>query len=147
MFDLSPARLVATLAALAALAVAISACGSDSSGAAGSSGAAKSDAAAVLVTRACGREVIVERTDVRAGQTAMQALRRVADVEAASGGKFVTAIEGVGQDAKKKLAWLFYVNGDMAEKGAAEIKLSPGDVEWWDLHEWTRTCPVPPDAR
>ena len=147
MFDLFPARLVATLSPLVVLAVAISACASSSKDGTDSAGTARTDAAAVLVTRGCGRAVVVPRTDVRAGETAMQALRRVADVDAGSGGKFVTAIEGVGQNAKKKLAWLFYVNGAMAEKGAAEIKLSPGDVEWWDLHNWTRKCRVPADAR
>ena len=46
-----------------------------------------------------------------------------------SGGKFVTAVEGVKQDMGKKLAWLYYINGKAAQKGAAEIKLAPGDVE------------------
>jgi hypothetical protein len=103
--------------------------------------------AAVLVTRDCGKEDVVAKTDVPAGQTAMQALERIAEVEKASGGKFVTAIEGVEQDDKKKLAWLFYVDGKPAEKGATEIRLEPGDVEWWDLHNWEKQCPVPREAR
>ncbi len=103
--------------------------------------------AAVLVTRDCGKEEVVAKTDVPAGQTAMQALERVAEVEKAAGGKFVTAIEGISQDEKKKLAWLFYVDGRMAEKGATEIRLEPGDVEWWDLHDWERQCRVPAVAR
>ena len=68
-------------------------------------------------------------------------------LDKASGGKLVTAIEGVAQDEKKKLAWLFYIDGKMAEKGAAEIRLEPGDVEWWDLHNWEKQCPVPAAAR
>ena len=103
--------------------------------------------AAVLVTRDCGKDDVVAKTDVPAGQTAMQALERVAEVEKASGGKFVTAIEGVSQNETKKLAWLFYVDGKAAEKGATEIRLEPGDVEWWDLHNWEKQCPVPPEAR
>ena len=77
----------------------------------------------------------------------MQALDRVADIESDSGGKFVTAIEGVAQNTKKKLAWLYYVNGKAAAKGATEVKLAPGDVEWWDLHDYTKQCAVPADAR
>ena len=102
--------------------------------------------AEILITTDCGSEVLVEKTGVTVGQTAMQALDRVADVETDSGGKFVTAVEGVEQDEGKKLAWLFYVNGKMAEKGAAEIKLKDGDVEWWDLHNWEATCTVPVEA-
>jgi hypothetical protein len=100
-----------------------------------------------LITKDCGQNVVVEKTEVPAGQTAMQALDRVAEVETDDGGKFVTAVEGIEQDTGKKLAWLFYVNGKAAEKGAAEIKLAAGDVEWWDFHNWEKNCAVPADAR
>lgn len=123
------------------LAAVLGACGGDESS------PAAEEQASVLVTEECGKEVVVERTEVPAGETAMQALDRVADVETDSGGKFVTAVEGVEQDEGKQLAWLFYVNGEMAEKGAAEITLAAGDVEWWDLHDWEATCSVPADAR
>jgi hypothetical protein len=40
------------------------------------------------------------------------------------------------------------VNGKPADKGAAEVKLSAGDVEWWDLHNWEKECAsVPADAQ
>jgi hypothetical protein len=88
------------------------------------------------------------KSEVDAGQTAMRALDRVAEIETDSGGKFVTAIEGVEQDEGKKLAWLYYVNGKAADKGASEIKLKSGDVEWWDLHNWEKECAsVPADAK
>ena len=134
----------------AAFAVALAGCGGDGNGSgAGDTGAQAGgrNQAAVLVTRNCGQQVVVKKTEVPAGQTAMQALDRVADVETASGGKFVSAVNGIEQNTKKKLAWLFYVNGEMARKGAAEIKLAPGDVEWWDYHPWTKNCPVPAEAR
>ena len=137
--------ILAVAAALAALALA--GCGGGDGEQAAPATEAQSEQAAVLVTRDCGREEVVPRTDVAAGQTAMQALERVADVDKASGGKLVTAIEGVAQDEKKKLAWLYYVDGKMAEKGATEIRLESGDVEWWDLHNWEKHCPVPPAAR
>lgn len=130
-------------ALLAALVFAVAACG----GGDDEASAPATEEAAVLVTRDCGDEVIVEKTDVGAGQTAMQALQRVADVETDDGGKFVTTVEGVEQDTGKKLAWLFYMNGKAAQKGAAEIKLRPGDVEWWDYHKWTAECAsVPAEA-
>ncbi len=138
--------LSAVAAALAALALA--GCGGGDNAEQGAPATeTQAEQAAVLVTRDCGKEEVVEKTEVPAGQTAMQALERVAEVEKDSGGKFVTAIEGVAQDEQKKLAWLFYVDGKAAEKGATEIRLEPGDVEWWDLHNWDKQCPVPAEAR
>ena len=137
--------LSALAAALAALVLA--GCGGGDTEQAAPATEAQAEQAAVLVTRNCGKEEVVEKTEVPAGQTALQALERVAEVEKDSGGKFVTAIEGIEQDEGKKLAWLFYVDGKMAEKGAAEIRLKPGTVEWWDLHNWEKECAVPPEAR
>jgi hypothetical protein len=138
-------RSLATLLGVV-LALVAAACAGDDSGGGGGQARAPADAAAVLVTRDCGEEVVVERTDVPAGQTALQALDRVADIETDSGGRFVTAVEGIEQNEQERLAWLFYVNGKMAQKGAAEITLEAGDVEWWDLHDWEQTCRVPAEA-
>jgi hypothetical protein len=108
---------------------------------------AEETGAKVLITTDCAGDVLLEK-GVDAGQTAMRALDRVADIETDSGGKFVTAINGVEQDTGKKLAWLYYINGKAAAKGATEIKLAPGDVEWWDLHDYEQECAVvPPAAR
>ncbi len=105
------------------------------------------DATAVLITTDCGEKVVLAKTAVEPDQTALQALDRVADIETDSGGAFVTAIEGVEQDTDAQLAWLYYVNGVAAEKGAAEVTLAEGDVEWWDRHDWEATCEVPAEAR
>ena len=139
-------RSLSALAAVFAV-LALAACGGEDGEQGTPATEAQREQAAVLVTRDCGKEEVVEKTEVPAGQTAMQALERVAEVEKASGGKLVTSIEGVAQDEKKKLAWLFYVDGKMAEKGATEIRLEPGDVEWWDLHNWEKQCSVPAAAR
>jgi hypothetical protein len=133
-------RLAAVWLALA-LALALTACGGDDGGDA----AASESAAAVLVTTGCGEEVVVERTDVPTGSTGLQALDRVAEIEADGG--FVTAIEGVEQNSGEQLAWLVYVNGAMAEVGAAELTVEEGDVHWWDLHDWEETCEVPAEAQ
>jgi hypothetical protein len=142
-----------SLAPLAvALVLAVAGCGGSDSGDTEKdivSGAAPAeDQAAVLVTKSCGTEVVLEKAEVPAGQTAMQALDRIADIETTSGGKFVSEIENVAQDDAKKLAWLYYVNGEAAQKGATEIELAPGDVEWWDLHNYEQECAsVPAEAR
>ena len=137
-----------TFAALL-FACALAACGGNSSSAPATQAGAATQAqagAAVLVTTDCGGTVLRAKTPVDAGETAMRSLDRVADIESDSG--LVTAIEGVEQDADKNLFWLYYVNGKLAQKGAAEVKLEAGDVEWWDLHNWKKECAsVPPDAQ
>jgi Domain of unknown function (DUF4430) len=128
--------------------LALAACGGQSGNSPEAGSTAAKPQAAVLVTTDCGTKVVTARTNVDAGDTAMRALDRVADIETDSGGKFVTAIEGVEQDEGKKLAWLYYVNGNAADKGASEVKLAAGDVEWWDLHNWEKECAsVPADAQ
>jgi hypothetical protein len=123
-----------------------SACGGSESGSGDTSVAAPG--AAVFVTQDCGKKVVIDLKQVDAQETAMRALDRVADIETDSGGKFVTAINGVEQDNAKKLAWLYYVNGKAAQKGATEVKLAAGDVEWWDLHNYEHECAsVPAEAR
>ena len=130
-------------------ACALAACGGNSSSAPATQAGTTTQAeagAAVLITTDCGATVVTAKTPVDAGETAMRSLDRVADVESDSG--LVTAIEGVEQDADKNLFWLYYVNGKLANKGAAEVKLAAGDVEWWDLHNWKKECAsVPPDAQ
>jgi len=127
----------------------LAACGGNSSSAPATQAGTTTQAeagAAVLITTDCGGTVVTAKTPVDAGETAMRSLDRVADVESDSG--LVTAIEGVEQDADKNLFWLYYVNGKLADKGAAEVKLAAGDVEWWDLHNWKKECAsVPPDAQ
>ena len=127
---------------------ALAACGGSSSSSPTEAAAPTQAApqAAVLVTAGCGATVVRAKTPVDAGQNAMRALDRVADIESDSG--LVTAIEGVEQVPGKNLFWLYYVNGKLAEKGAAEVELAAGDVEWWDLHNWKNECAsVPPDAQ
>jgi hypothetical protein len=133
--------------AVAAAFFAASCGGGDNAGEPAATTVPGAEQATILVTRDCGKTVVVEKTEVPADQDAMRALLGVADVDTDDGGKFVTAIEGVEQDTDKQLAWLFYINGTMAEKGAAEIRLNADDVEWWDLHDWEKECPVPPSAR
>jgi hypothetical protein len=110
----------------------------------GSVGQMLTNPTALVVTTDCGKTIVVKKTPVEAGQTAMRALDKIADIETDSGGKFVTGINGVEQNTGKKLAWLYYVNGIAAQKGATEITLKAGDVEWWDLHNYENECAAVP---
>ena len=111
--------------ALATLAVA--GCGF---GAANGGGHAK-----LWVTRDRGEHVLLVR-EVAAGQTAMEALRKVAKVETRYGGRYVQSINGLAGSLTKQRDWLYFINGYEADRGAADYKLHSGDVEWWDYRSW-----------
>jgi hypothetical protein len=91
--------------------------------------------ASLWITRDRGAHVVLTTT-VPAGLTAMQALRRVAKIETRYGGRFVRSIDGVSGSLTSQRDWFYFVNGIEADRGAAEYRLHPGDVEWWDFRSW-----------
>jgi hypothetical protein len=116
------------LLALLAAAAVVAGCGGDAVG--GRPGAAE-----LWITRDRGETVLLER-EVAAGQTVMQALREAAEVETAHGGRFVRAIDGLAGSVEQGSDWFYFVNGLLADRGAAEYRIRPGDVVWWDHREW-----------
>ena len=108
-----------------ALAFALTGCG----------GAREHGTATLWVTRDRGAHVLYSGK-VPAGLTALQALDRRTDVKTRYGGRFVQAINGVEGDAGKQRDWFYFVNGIESDRGAADYRLHPGDVEWWDFRSW-----------
>ena len=106
--------------------LALAGCGSATSGAA-------PGRATVWVTRDRGA-VMLHVAKVPAGLTAMQGLQRVAQVGTRYGGRYVSSVDGVGEQGRR--AWFYYVNGYLADRSAAEYRLRAGDVEWWDFRAW-----------
>lgn len=51
-------------------------------------------------------------------------------------GGFVTAIDGIEQDADNNKYWMYYINDEEAAKGAAETFVKDGDVIEWRLNEF-----------
>jgi hypothetical protein len=102
---------------------------------AGCGGSSDRGEATLWVTRDRGADVIVTAS-VPAGLTAMQALRREADVDTSYGGRFVRSIEGIVGDADARHDWFYFVNGVEADRGAAEYRLRDADVLWWDYRSW-----------
>jgi hypothetical protein len=95
------------------------------------------------VTRDRGAHVLYV-SNVPAGLTAMQALARVRTVHTRYAGRFVQSINGLGGSLAKQNDWFYFINGIEADRSAAEVKLHPGDVEWWDFRHWTgKTMSVP----
>jgi hypothetical protein len=91
--------------------------------------------AELWVTRDRGGTVVLA-TDVPAGISALEALRREADVETRYGGRFVQAIEGVEGDLSARRDWFWFVNGYEGDLSAADYTLHDGDVLWWDHRSW-----------
>jgi hypothetical protein len=102
---------------------------------AGCGGSHEAGEATLWVTKDRGAALIVTAS-VPSGLTVMQALRRSADVDAGYGGRFVESIEGVDADAGARRDWFYFVNGIEADRGAADYRVRPGDVIWWDYRSW-----------
>ncbi len=125
-------RRVALLVLACASAVLVAACG-------GGDGPGR---ATVWVTTDRGREVVLTAR-VPAGLTALQALDRVAEVKTRYGGRFVQAVEGIEGSLARKRDWFYFVNGIEADRGAAEYRVRPGDVIWWDYRSWAERMRQP----
>ena len=109
--------------------------------AAGCGSAAGSGGQATLwVTRDRGA-VVVHAVQVPAGECAAQALERVAKVQTRYGGRYVHAVDGVAEHGRS--SWFYYVNGYLADRSAADYRLRPGDVEWWDYRSWRNPAQDP----
>ena len=121
--------------ALLALLLALAGCG-------GSGGESGSATASLWVTRDGGAKLMLN-TSVPAGTSVLQALDRKADIETRYGGRFVQSIEGVEGDLGKRRDWFYFVNGIEPGLGAAEVKLRPGDVAWWDHRSWAARMAEP----
>lgn len=97
---------------------------------------AGSGSASLWITRDRGATVLLVRM-VPAGLTAMQALDKETDISKRYGGRYVQSIEGVEGDISKRRDWFWFLNGIEADRSAADYRLRPGDVEWWDFRSWS----------
>lgn len=121
------------LALLLAAACLLAGCGEEAAG---------EGSAQLWITRDRGREVVRTET-VPAGISALEALRRKADVETRYGGRFVQAIDGVAGDLSGRHDWFYFVNGYEADISAADYELHDGDVLWWDHRSWEQELREP----
>lgn len=92
----------------------------------------------VRVSRDFANPPLVEKTMSWSPSSAMELLARAAAVETAFGGAFVERIDGIPEKRTSRAgrAWLYYVNGMIAQTGAKACATSAGDVIWWDFHPW-----------
>jgi len=99
----------------------------------------------VVVTQDFGSQVVLDKYVLpKKGESALEVLQRVAEVETKYGGGFVVRINGIcSRYPKVKKDWFYYVNGILANVGAGGYKLCPADVEHWDFHEWGFNAFIP----
>lgn len=69
--------------------------------------------------------------EVEEGAILLDVMEEHYELEEADG--FISAINGYEQDEEAGKYWLFDLNGEMAEVGAAELELSDGDLVEWKL--------------
>jgi Domain of unknown function (DUF4430) len=109
-------------------------------------GESQEGGATLTVTRDFGtRDVGTGSADpIPGGETVMRMLQRDFDVDTRYGGGFVQQINGIagGREDGRPVDWFYYVNGILAEEGAAARKLVPGDEIWWDHHDWGASADV-----
>jgi len=100
--------------------------------------------ATVVVTRDFGRELILtQEVEIEDGTDAMTALQSVPGVETKYGGGFVKAVNGLESQESSQLDWFYYINGISLSLGAKDYFLGDGDVEHWDLRDWSYRQFVP----
>jgi hypothetical protein len=102
--------------------------------------------ASLRVTRDFGHEQLAadEIEAVREDETVMRLLQEHHDVETRFGGKFVESIDGVeGSGGEGTRDWFYFVNGVLADRGAADWEVDGGDVIQWDNRDWSATQRIP----
>lgn len=77
------------------------------------------------------QEDLSHNYDVSYGMTLLELMKEQYRLVEEDG--FIKCIEGNEQDEDKGLYWVFDVNGEMGEVGAADYELQEGDVVDWKL--------------
>ena len=93
----------------------------------------------LVITTDFGKEVLLEQeVEIEQNTSAMDALKKVAEVKTKYGGGFVDAINDISSktinDAKND--WFFFINGISSNVGANDYILHNGDIEHWDFRAW-----------
>jgi hypothetical protein len=144
-------RILAAVAALA-LVLVLAGCAGEDSGEGTAAAAGRPPAAGevrLIVSRDFGATLLTDVTATAGeGASVMRLLAENAEVETQYGGGFVGSIDGLAStygsvtdsDAKD---WFYWVDGVMADIGAADYDLRGGETVWWDYHAWARAMYVP----
>jgi hypothetical protein len=100
--------------------------------------------ATLWVTRDRGAQVIFSG-QVPAGSDGIRTVERKLHVTTRYGGRYLESVNDISGSLTQQRDWFFFVNGIEGARSAAEVKLRPGDVLWWDYRKWnaaTMSVPV-----
>lgn len=70
------------------------------------------------------------------GATLLEVMNEHFELTTAYDGTFITGIDGVLAKEDEQYAWIYYLNGEPAMKGAAELVLNAGDEIQFSLEKW-----------
>lgn len=112
-------------AALLLLALAVAGCG----------GAREHGTATLWVTREDGANVVYAGK-VGAGSDGIRTVEQKLKVTTRYGGRYLQSVNGIAGSLGAQRDWFYFVNGVEGDRSAAEVKLRPGDVLWWDYRHW-----------
>jgi len=72
--------------------------------------------------------------EIEEGDILLDVLNENFDID--EDGGFINGVDGVVAEEDEQKFWAIIVNGEMAEVGAGEFELSPGDEVTLDLQSW-----------
>ncbi|WP_330949584.1 DUF4430 domain-containing protein [Virgibacillus sp. MG-45] len=95
----------------------------------------KEETVVITISKDKGKEQITEKeVPIKEDAILMDVLKENFQIEEEGG--FINAVEGIAPKKDEKKAWMYSVNGEVANVGAAEYKLKPGDKVTLDLQSW-----------
>jgi hypothetical protein len=102
--------------------------------------------AELRVTKDFGHEELAadDLETIHEDESVMRLLQSRHDIDTRFGGNFVEAIDGVeGSGSGGTRDWFYFVNGMLADRGAADWDVHGGDVIQWDNRDWIATQRIP----
>lgn len=89
----------------------------------------------ISITKNKGEETITEEEiTIEDGAVLYDVMKENFEIEDDAG--YITSVEGIQAKESEQMAWMFFVNEEMASVGAKELELSPGDSVNFDLQSW-----------
>lgn len=91
----------------------------------------------ITISKDDGAEYLHEKEiSIEEGDILMDVMEENFYVETEQNGEFITSIERLSAKEGEKKGWIYTVNGEMPNVGAAEYELKPGDKVVFDFQAW-----------
>ncbi|NBJ70460.1 MULTISPECIES: DUF4430 domain-containing protein [Clostridia] len=91
----------------------------------------------ITISKDDGAEYLHEKEiPIEEGAILMNVMEENFYIETEQNGEFITSIERLSAKDGEKKGWIYTVNGEMPNVGAAEYKLKPGDKVVFDFQAW-----------